>query len=154
MEKFGRLPSAGKSGAGIIGLLIVVVIMMILTIMFFNPDEHTGKSAPKTYIDKAGNAACLANLTMAKTQIGMIQINSPGTVITTKMLEKMGNLPQCPDGGKYVYQNGELYCTKHFPPPATPEDAAATPAGDTSATQAMTPASMTTGTTPGAGLTN
>lgn len=145
MRAIWSFPSSGKRGAGVIGLLIVVVIMMLLTLMFMNGSERNGVPAAKTYIKKADDGACLTNRMSAKTKIMSIQISNPDVVLSPKMLEKMSDIPKCPDGGQFIYQNNEVYCSKHFPLPVTPATAAALATSATLGAAPATPAPATPG---------
>lgn len=125
-----------RQGASIIGLLIVVVIMMILTYEFLGPGDSKKNQVTQaqTYINRGAAAACSMNMTSVRTEVAQLQINNPGVTITPKLLEKKGILQKCPEGGEYVIKNGQIYCTKHNPPP--PDE---TPAVTTSTQSAVKP---------------
>lgn len=121
-----------RRGNGILGLLIVVVIMLILTYSFLSPsDQKNQVNQAVTYIDRSKDAACKMNIDGVRTQVQELQINNQGITITPRLLEKKGILQKCPGGGEYVIKNGQIYCTKHSPPPEE------SPAVVTSSTQPM-----------------
>jgi competence protein ComGC len=117
-------------GSGMIGLLIVVVIIMIVMI-FVSPlskDDQAKVSRAQTYMDRSRDAVCKLNIDSARNRLTELQLANPGMAITPLLLEKKNVLTPCPDHGEYVIKNGQIYCTKHFPPPPdpTPAGAAAT----------------------------
>ena len=113
-------PSYHRLGYGgvIILLVVVVIIMIVLLSGPLSKDSKTKVTQAQLYTDRSADSACLMNRTGLKTQIVQFQTMNPGIPLSTELLRKKINFPQCPRGGIYmVGQDGTIYCTKHFPPP-------------------------------------
>ena len=107
-----------ERGFYIIGLLIVLAIIFILYGKQLLPDKQ-GPGA-LTYIDRSKGSACMVNRTTLGTTIAAWQISHPGQKPTIEAMAGSGSsVPNCPQGGTYsIGDDGTVYCSKHFPPPA------------------------------------
>jgi hypothetical protein len=107
-------------GAGILGLLIVFVIIMILMLKGpFERDPVTQVRTGVQQIDRSRDAACAANRKTITTNVTQMAVGDMGRTPPPDKIRKMVHQYQCPGGGVYR-MDGEylVFCTEHFPPPA------------------------------------
>lgn len=111
MKKFMRI-----SGFALLELLAVLVIIAIITGVYFNRGEST-KNEISTYqrnMEQSKGAACMANRVALRTSIQMWQLSNPGQALTVENLQKANiNVPKCPEDGTYDFKDGQIVCSVH-----------------------------------------
>jgi hypothetical protein len=135
---------------------VVLIILIVMLSGPFSKEPKTQLTQAQVYTDRSADSACSMNRMGLKTQIVQFQTMNPGIPLSTELLRKKINFPQCSRGGAYMIgQDGTVYCTKHFPPPiqelqnSVPQTPAETPQP---ATMLMPPAAGTSGNVPPATL--
>ncbi|MCX7015380.1 MAG: hypothetical protein NTW86_22980 [Candidatus Sumerlaeota bacterium] len=111
-----------KGYAGLIGILIVLVIMMFLTMQYFQPSPTGGPSTYTGSINKAHEAECRMNRATLRTNVAQWSIAHAGETPTVEKLQFNGiTIPKCRDGGVYTFaSDGTIYCSVHDPAPTPP----------------------------------
>ena len=121
MKSQRQFTNEANYGFSVIMLLVVVVIIMVVLLVGpFKNDPVTGVNQAVNQIDRSADAACSINRDTIKTYVTNYQLYNPGPAPTLGLLKKINSgMPECPRGGIYLIgQDGTVYCTKHFPPPA------------------------------------
>ena len=109
-----------KVGGAIIALLVVLAIIFALIMLGpFSRDTETQVTQSQTYIDRSADVACAANRNAIKTNLTNLRMMNPGMPMDIELIKRRIPIPPCPGHGAYLIgPDGEVYCTKHFPPPA------------------------------------
>ena len=120
MKTWHGLPSHGRHGFYMIGLLIVVVIILVVMLMGpFHSDPVTQVTQYEESTDRAKDAACTMNRMSIQTDLTNWRIQNPGQPLDMNILRRSLRIPVCPGGGVYLIgPDGTIYCTEHNPPPA------------------------------------
>lgn len=114
MDKHGA-----TRGFYLIGLLLAVVIIMILTLGYFEQNTQ-GVSSYTASTGAAHRAECLANQRVFMTEAARWSIMHPGEEFTLDTLAN--SIPPlapkpCRDGGTLSIVDGQMYCSIHNPAP-------------------------------------
>ncbi|MBN1476099.1 prepilin-type N-terminal cleavage/methylation domain-containing protein [Candidatus Sumerlaeota bacterium] len=113
-----------RQGFGLIEIMVVVVILMVLVggySHFGGFGESVSEGTAQMAMDRANDTACRMSRASVAGNVEMWLVNHPGMTPTTASLQESGISMRCPHsrtGGMYVYIDGEVYCTDHYPPPA------------------------------------
>ena len=120
MQNLRFLPSYGRHGFYIIGVLIVVVIIFILLFKgSFNRDPVTQVTQSQTQLDRSRDSACAFNRNAIRTDLTHLRIMNPDMKMNMEVVRRQINIPNCSGKGVYLLgPDGTVYCTEHFPPPA------------------------------------
>jgi prepilin-type N-terminal cleavage/methylation domain-containing protein len=111
-------------GFGLIEIMVVVVILMIMVggySHFGGFGDGVDQGTAQMAMDRANDTACQMSRAAAAGNVEMWLVSHPGQTPTTASLRESGISMRCPhsrSGGTYVYIDGEVYCTDHYPPPA------------------------------------
>ena len=110
-----------RRGFVFIGLLIVLIIIMVLTGMYFargpaGPAPGSGRPP----IEDARVTACQAGRHALEGEISMWSTEHSGEKVSLEALKAAGvKTDFCPDHGVITLgDNGRVYCSKHKPAPA------------------------------------
>ncbi len=109
---------APRRGMGVLELLVVVVIIMVLTSLYFGQGRKGVKEQVAEYqtsVQRTESIACTANRSTLASSIQMFQMNSPGVPVTTESLAAANiRVPACPDGGVIDFDSvGKATCSIH-----------------------------------------
>ncbi len=107
-----------RRGMGVLELLIAVVIIMVLTSMYFGRDKKTIKDQVVEYqtsVERTQSVACSVNRNTLRASIQEFQMQSPGVPVTTDTLTAARvRIPNCPDGGVISFDTaGNAECSLH-----------------------------------------
>lgn len=108
-------------GAGMLGLLIVFVIIVVLLFKgSFEKDPVTQVRTGMDQIDKSRVAACAVNRMAINTNVAQMAVGNGGRTPPLDQIRRRVHQFRCPGGGVYRMDEEYLvYCTEHYPPAAS-----------------------------------
>jgi prepilin-type N-terminal cleavage/methylation domain-containing protein len=121
-----------RRGFALIEIMAVLLILMILVggySHFGGFGESVDKGTATSTMDRANDTACRASRAAVAGNIEMWEMSHVGQAATSVSLAEANISMRCPHsrtGASYVLVRGTVYCTEHYPPPAsrpaTPSD--------------------------------
>lgn len=103
-------------------LILLIVVGIIGYIVYTGAGNFIGTknqtpAKAQSQIDKTKELACKQNLKMlndfVKTYMATHGVNNAEDITLEDLKEYGLQIPECPAGGEYVFENGRFYCTIH-----------------------------------------
>ncbi|MDX2176372.1 MAG: hypothetical protein SF028_07860 [Candidatus Sumerlaeia bacterium] len=110
-NRWNGSPARPRRGFTILSVLMAVMIVMILSKEYFEPQPETGKSFQETAVDRARSAVATLNLRQAEMAY-MAATLEGGRIAPERLRVVLDGLPRSGDGGRYwVDEAGRLTTT-------------------------------------------
>ncbi len=103
-------------------LILLVVVAVIGYLVYTGAGDFVGTknqtpAKAQAQIDKTKELACRQNLKMlnnfVKTYMSTHGVDNPEDITLEDLKEYGLQIPKCPAGGEYIFENGRFYCTVH-----------------------------------------
>ncbi|HNV72595.1 MAG TPA: hypothetical protein PKO06_23000 [Candidatus Ozemobacteraceae bacterium] len=104
-----------KQGSAILGLLMGVIMIALLSTMYFSGSGGTSAPQAIQHIDDGKAAACGMIRQTLETQVQLWQVQNPGQKPTIENLtgSTIGTA-KCPGNGSYTFgADNRIHCNKH-----------------------------------------